>query len=129
MPSPRYWREVPHRYRLEAEKCEKCGKILFPRRQICPACRATEFSTVKLSEAGKVLTYTVIHTAPDDFATQTPYVVAVIETPEGARLTAQVVDCKPDAVSIGADVSIMFRKLREEGKSGILCYGYKAVLA
>ena len=129
MPSPRYWREVPHRFRLEALKCEECGKILFPRRRICPTCRATEFSTVKLTEAGKVLTYTVIHTAPDDFATQTPYVVAVIETPEGARLTAQVVDCQPEAVTIGADVNIMFRKLREEGKSGILCYGYKAVLA
>ena len=35
---PRYTREIPHRYRLEANKCTKCGFIAFPRRLVCPEC-------------------------------------------------------------------------------------------
>ena len=29
MISPRYHREIPQRYRLEAGKCKKCGKLVF----------------------------------------------------------------------------------------------------
>ena len=54
MPSPRYWREIPARYRLEASKCSGCGKVYYPARPVCPACRATESETVSLSKSGKV---------------------------------------------------------------------------
>ncbi|MDI6839856.1 MAG: Zn-ribbon domain-containing OB-fold protein [bacterium] len=128
MPSPRYTREIPQRYRLEAGKCKKCGKILFPPRLICPKCRSKEFETVQLSDEGKIVTFTVVRVAPEQFATQIPYVIAVIETNDGVRLTTQVVDCKPEAVEIGKKVKLVFRKIQEEGKTGILCYGYKAVL-
>jgi len=129
MPSPRYWREIPQRYRLEAGKCKKCGKILFPPRLICPKCGSQEFDTIKLSDEGKVVTFTTVRVAPDKFSTEAPYVVAVVETKEGARLTTQIVDCKPEDVEIGKSIRLVFRKLQEEGKTGILCYGYKAVLS
>ena len=47
---------------------------------------------------------------------------------DGARLTAQVVDCKLEDVEIGKKVKLMFRRIQKEGKSGILQYGYKAIL-
>ncbi len=129
MPSPRYWREIPTRYRLEAVRCSKCSKVVFPARRICPACRGTEFEKTKLSWKGKVITSTVVTVAPTDFQMEAPYVVAVVETPEGARLMTQVVDCDPSAVQPGMDVSLVFRRLRAEGHGGILCYGFKAVPA
>ncbi len=129
MPSPRYTREIPQRYRLEANKCKKCGKILFPPRLICPSCGAKEFEKVKLSDIGKIVTYTTIRVAPEQFSTQTPYVVAVVELNEGVCITTQVVDCKPEDVKIDKPVRLVFRKIQEEGKTGILCYGYKAILA
>ena len=129
MPSPRYWREVPNRFRLEAAKCTGCGKISFPGRRICPECRGTELEKTNLSLSGKVVTSTVIHVSPTDLMMEAPYAMAVIETPEKVRLTAQVVDCEPSEVGPGMDVQLEFRRIRKEGNSGILCYGFKAVPA
>jgi uncharacterized OB-fold protein len=64
MSSPRYWRGIPQRYRLEAGKCKKCGKIYFPPRLICDECKGREFEKVNLSKEGKILTYTIIRVAP-----------------------------------------------------------------
>jgi uncharacterized OB-fold protein len=129
MPSPRYWREVPSRFRLEAAKCKGCGAVNFPVRQVCSSCRGGDLEATALSRKGTVITSTVVHVAPDDFAMEAPYAVAVIETPEGARLMLQVVDCDPDDVKPGMKVDFEFRKIRKEGTSGILCYGFKGVPA
>jgi uncharacterized OB-fold protein len=127
MPSPRYWREIPNRFRLEAVRCRGCGKVTYPSRRICPACRGTDLEPIRLSRRGTVVTATVVHVAPAQFAMETPYAVAVIETPEGARLMAQVVDCELSNVRPGLPVSLEFRLIRQEGHGGILCYGQKAV--
>ena len=129
MPSPRYWREIPTRYRLEAGRCKKCGKIAFPARRICPACRGTEWEKTNLSWKGKVVTSTVVQVAPTEFQMEAPYAVAVVETPEGVRLMTQVVDCEPASVEPGTEVTLVFRRIRKEGHGGILCYGFKAVPA
>ena len=129
MPSPRYWREIPSRYRLEAVRCRKCDKVVYPARRICPSCRGSDWEKTSLTRRGKVITSTVVHIAPDDFLMEAPYAVAVIETPEGVRFTAQVVDCDPSSVKPGMDVSLEFRLIRKEGHEGILCYGHKGVPA
>jgi uncharacterized OB-fold protein len=129
MPSPRYWRELPSRFRLEAARCRGCGKVVFPARRICPSCRSGNWEEIALSRKGKVVTSTVVHVAPDEFAMESPYAVAVVETPEGARFMTQVVDCEPASVKPGMDVNLEFRRIRKEGLSGILCYGHKAVPA
>ena len=127
MPSPRYTREIPSRYRLEAGRCKACGKVIYPARPVCPACRSTDSEMVKLSRKGKVITSTVIHVPPDDFLMEAPYAMAIVETPEGARLMTQIVDCEPASVLPGMEVSLEFRLIRKEGNSGILCYGHKGV--
>ncbi len=128
MISPRYHREVAQRYRLEAGKCKQCGNISFPPRLVCPKCKSKNFETVQLSREGKILTFTIIRVGPDKFSKETPYVVAIIELNDGVRLTAQVADCNVDKVAIGDKVKMIFRKIQDEGKSGLHCYGYKAVL-
>ncbi len=127
MPSPRYWREVPERFRLEAVKCKACGKVIYPVRVICPSCRGEDLEDVKLSRTGKVITHTVVRTPADDFMMEAPIAMAIVETPEGARLMTQVVDCDPEAVTAGMDVTLEFRLIRREDHGGILCYGHKAV--
>jgi len=125
--SPRYTREIPHRYRLEAQKF-KCGKVTLANRYVCPDSECTEFENITLKGTGTILSFTVIYIAADAFARQTPFAVAIIETDEGCRLTAQVVDCNLEDVKIGAKVELIFRKITEEGGSGIINYGYKAIL-
>lgn len=129
MPSPRYWREIPSRYRLEAARCRSCGTVAYPTRRVCPKCRGTEWEKTALSWKGRVVTSTVVQVAPTEFQMEAPYAVAVIETPEGPRLMAQVVDCEPESVMPGMEVALVFRRLRTEGEGGILCYGFKAVPA
>jgi len=120
MPSPRYHREIPARYRLEAGRCIGCGRVCYPARKVCPACRGQSMESLNLSHQGRVVTSTVIHVPPDEFLNQAPYAMAVVETPEG-------VDCEPSTVLPGMEVDLEFRLIREEGKSGILCYGHKGV--
>lgn len=128
MPSPRYWREIPSRYRLEASKCG-CGRVSYPPRHVCPKCRGTDAEIIKLSHSARVITHTVVHVPPTDFLMEAPYALAVVETPEGARMMVQVVDCDPAEVHTDLSVNLEFRLIRKEGKGGILCYGHKAVPA
>lgn len=80
---------------------------------------------IKLKGLGKIVTYTTVYDAPKDFTMQVPYVMAIIELEEGVKITGQIIDCKPDDVNIGMKVTMVFRKLGEDGKSGIIHYGYK----
>jgi uncharacterized OB-fold protein len=125
---PRYTREIPQRLRLEAGRCNSCSYVAFPPRSICPECNGKAFTLFQLKPEGKILTFTVIHIAADAFSDQTPFVVGIIETTDGARLTTQIVDCNPEEVKIGAQVRLMTRRIQKEGHAGILQYGYKAVL-
>ena len=125
MPSPRYTREIPQRYRLEAAVCDGCGKVFFPPRQVCSQCGGQSFKPTRLADQGTLVTHTVIHVAPDQFNEETPYAIGIAEMDNGVRVTAQVVDCDPDEVQIGKRVEIVFRKVQEEGEHGLICYGYK----
>jgi len=44
------------------------------------------------------------------------------------KVTTQIADADPDELQIGQKVRLVFRKIQEDGKAGILCYGYKAVI-
>jgi uncharacterized OB-fold protein len=123
--SQRYTREIPQRYRLEAQRF-KSGFVSLPRRYIDPISQSTEFENIKLSGKGTILSYTIIHIAANQFKLLTPYAVAIIETDEGARITAMITDSNFEDLKIGARVELVFRKIMEEGASGIINYGYKA---
>lgn len=125
--SQRYTREIPHRYRLEAQKF-KSGYVTLSNRYIDPDSGERENEKIRLSGNGTILSYTIVNIAADDYAHLAPYPVAVIETEEGARLTAMIADTEPEKVKIGAKVKLVFRKIMQEGHSGILNYGYKAVV-
>lgn len=123
----KHWRETPRRYRLEAEKCRQCNNICFPGRLVCPECGAKEFVKIRLSGKGKIETFTVIHTAPDGFTDLAPYAVGIIEMTEGTKILAQITDCNPDNLKIGDNVVAKFRRINEEGKTGMILYSYKFV--
>jgi len=127
MPAPRYWREMPQRYRYEAAKCKKCGKVSFPPRLICPVCQAREFETYVVNTHGTLDTYTVIRVAPSQFVDQAPYPIGIVNLGDDVKILCQIADCEPEELKIGMKVRLEFRKIQKEGEGGILCYGYKAV--
>jgi hypothetical protein len=129
MITARYHREIPQRYRLEAGKCGKCGHIDFPPRLVCPKCNGRKFTTVRLTDEGKLVTFTVVRVASDKFSKETPFAVGIVELNDGVRITTQIADADVDALQVGQRLKLVFRKIQEDGKAGILCYGYKAVAA
>ena len=124
----RFWREIPQRYNFIGNKCGSCERIFFPPKESCPICRRKSMGKMqdfKLSGKGKVVTYTIIHVAPEDFEGQVPYPIAIIKLKEGPQVTAQLVDCKIDEIKIGMNVESTFRKIRADGSTGAIYYGYK----
>ena len=128
--APRFWRENPSRYNMVGFKCNNCGKHQFPPRLMCPECRRKsvgKIEPVKMKGLGTIFSFTETHEGMDERDLQKPFVVAMVELDEGARVTGQVIDCESSELAIGTRVKATLRKLSEEGSAGVLHYGYKFV--
>jgi len=124
--APYHWRRYKELYNLQGSRCERCGSIFFPVRDICPNCRREgKVIPMKFSGRGTVYAHTVIRAPPEGFEYFSPYAVAIVQLNEGPKVTSQVVDCKPEDVCIGMSVEACFRKLRDQGHDGIIVYGFK----
>lgn len=127
---PLYWRTIPQRYKLMAQKCKKCGHVNFPPKGVCKYCNeSSEFAEVQLSGRGKVHTFVLIGAggAPPEFAEQEKaggqYPVAIIELDEGPKVIAQMADVPVKEVKIGMPVKAELRKIYTE--EGVIRYGFK----
>ncbi|MFH1285357.1 MAG: Zn-ribbon domain-containing OB-fold protein [Candidatus Micrarchaeota archaeon] len=130
MSLPLMWRKIPERYLLVGSKCETCKGHYFPIRNVCPKCRRKgKIVPFQFSGKGKVYSYTLITAPPAGFELDAPYILAIIDLEEGARVTAQVVDCEEKDVKIGAPVESVFRKIQEDGNEGLIHYGFKFKLS
>ena len=126
MSVPRFWREIPQRYNLQANRCEVCSAIHFPPREVCPTCRRASIGRmrpVKLSGRGTVLEWTRVHRSAPGYEMQVPYLLALVQTEEGPVVTGQVVDSA--AVAVGDRVQAAFRRLGQDGDAGVIYYGTK----
>ncbi|MEM3411658.1 MAG: Zn-ribbon domain-containing OB-fold protein [archaeon] len=120
------WRRIPERYTLKGNYCKTCGNVFFPPKKICPRCRRKGVLEEKtFSGKGKIYSYTVVRSPPAGFELEAPYVLGIIELEEGPKITSQIVDSPLEKITIGAPVSVVFRKIQEDGKEGVIHYGYK----
>jgi scaffold protein (connect acetoacetyl-CoA thiolase and HMG-CoA synthase) len=130
MPTARVWRERKRRYLNEISVCKGCDRKHYPPRVVCEACGCREMEAARMTETGTVLSYTITHVAPEGLTAISPYAVAILEMDDGTRTMAQIADVdNPDDVEIGMRVRMQFRKVREDGKSGVISYGHKAIPA
>ena len=126
----RYWRENQSRYNMIGAKCANCGKAYFPYRTMCPECgrkSINKMDELKFSGKGSVYSHTVVYEAHEQYEMMKPYILALIELDEGAKILGQIIDSEPSEIQIGTRVRSAFRKLGEEGKAGTIYYGYKFV--
>ena len=127
------WRSIPETYNLIGKKCTECNSLYFPVREVCKSCGNHRLENHRFKGKGKIETFTIIRTPSMDSdkenievaARDIPYVMAIVSLEEGPRLTTQIVDCAPDQVKIGQQVELVFRKIKEQGKKGVIQYGYK----
>ncbi|WP_113705197.1 bifunctional MaoC family dehydratase N-terminal/OB-fold nucleic acid binding domain-containing protein [Nonomuraea lactucae] len=107
-----FWEGVRHG-ELRVQSCADCGRLRHPPGPVCPACRSTNRSYVTAAGEGTVYSYVVHHHPPVPGRTA-PFVVAVVELPEGVRIVGNVVDCPPEAVGIGMSLRVTYRAMDDE---------------
>jgi uncharacterized OB-fold protein len=91
----------------------------------CKKCGSSKIKDRELPREGEVETFTALYEPMRGFDSQVPLLFAIVKLSNGVKILGQLVDCAPDAVNIGDRVSVVFRKVREEGDSGQILYGYK----
>ena len=97
--------------KLRIQRCLGCRRYVFYPRSICPHCMA-DLEWVDAAGTGTVHSFTVVHRAPaEEYRSEVPYVVALIDLEEGVRMMSRLVDCEPSEVVVGAAVEVQFREL------------------
>jgi len=97
--------------RLMAAKCNECGTVLLPPKPMCTKCLSTNLQWIELEGAGKLLSYTVIYIAPEQFQSITPYTVGIIELKNGLRLPGMIRDVNAEGIRVGMNLKIDFDTL------------------
>ncbi len=109
-PESRPFWQAARRHELVFQSCADCGhKIHFPR-CVCPGCLSENLQWSRASGIGSVYSYTIIHrqVAHPCFASEIPYVYAIIELEEGPRMVSNVINIDPEKVGIGMKVRVVF---------------------
>lgn len=96
--------EAAARGELLYQRCAPCGHAQFYPRAVCTACGADP-EWAQASGRGAVHTYTVVRqNGMPPFRDELPYVVAIVELPEGVRMMGNLTGCAVDEVAVGAPV-------------------------
>lgn len=105
----------PH---LVGQKCSGCGAVYLGSRIACSKCYARgPFTEVPLSRRGSVWVYSIVHQSFP--GVPVPYVVAVVDLPEGVSVRCNLIDVtpEPDAIRFGMPVE-MTTGVSQQDKQG-----------
>ncbi|GAA3565520.1 OB-fold domain-containing protein [Nonomuraea rosea] len=95
---------------LRIQTCADCGELRHPPGPMCPQCRSANRTHVVASGEGTLYSY-VVHHHPPVPGRVTPFVVAVVELPEGVRMVGNVVDCPIEEVGVGMPLRVTYRPM------------------
>jgi uncharacterized OB-fold protein len=96
---------------IRVQHCPKCGNAQHPPRPLCGECWHKDLEWITCAGTGRVFSYTVCHwpTIPE-FKGDAPYIIALVELPEGVRLTTNIVNCPLDRIAVDLEVRAVFEK-------------------
>ena len=109
-----WWWDAVDDGKVLIQRCKNCQTLRHPPRPMCAQCQSLEWDFVVSSGKGSVHTFTVIH-HPQFPGYDFPIIAALIDLEEGTRLMSNVVECKPEDVSIGMAV----QGFVQEGDDGL----------
>jgi uncharacterized OB-fold protein len=80
---------------LAGQRCAGCGAVYLGTRRACSRCTAEgPFEEIPLSRQGSLWVWSIVHqSAP---GVPVPYVVGVVDLPEGVSVRCNLVDVEPD---------------------------------
>ena len=101
--------------KLMGTVCKKCGKKYFPPRMDCAQCLDSDVEWFEIKGPGKLVTFSKVEFGPSGFEEVQPYVLGIVDFPEGVRVLAKISN-KVDFESIkaGMELKPVPQKLTEE---------------
>lgn len=107
-----YWEGI-NRHELVFQRCKECGTWRHPPRPVCPKCRSFEKEWAPSTGKGAVYSWVTYQESPHP-GFKAPYSVVLLEMEEGVRLVSNMVDIKPEEISIGMPVEVVFEDIAED---------------
>ena len=104
-----FW-EATRERRLKLQWCLSCNRVVHFPRSLCPHCGGRDLQWREAPGTGTVYSFTVDHRPPPPFGPD-PWVVALVELDEGARLMTNISGCSADQVRIGMPVEVAWEPL------------------
>lgn len=106
-----FW-DATRDHRLLLQWCVPCDAVVFYPRDVCPTCLGDDLEWRAAAGTGTVYAISVQHRAgPGRDEAAGPYVVALVDLPEGARLMTNIVGSDPDDVAVGQSVRVQWHGL------------------
>ncbi len=99
---------------LRIQRCDACARAVFYPRALCPHCFSERLLWIVASGKGTIYSYTVAYQAFGPFATETPFVVAIVELEEGVRMMTRIVDASRERITVGATVQVTVASVGED---------------
>lgn len=110
---------------LIGSKCKSCGWVHFPPKAICVKCYKEDMmGNVRLSQKGKIYSYTIIRQAPQGFTA--PYATLYVDLPEKVRIFSPsfMTDWGEEPIEIEREVEVVIGKIKEDERGNAII-GYK----
>jgi uncharacterized OB-fold protein len=101
------------RHELRVQRCGECGVLRHPPGPMCLACGGAKPDYIVAAGTGEIYSY-VVHHHPPVPGRQVPFVVALVQLPEGVRMVGELLGASPEQVRIGMPVRIEFARVDEE---------------
>jgi uncharacterized OB-fold protein len=98
---------------LRIQRCGDCGALRYPPGPMCPRCTAARPGYVVAEGTGEVYSY-VVHRHPPVPGKTLPLVIALVELPEGVRMTGELRGVRPEDARIGMPVRVDFERIDDE---------------
>ena len=109
-----YW-DACNRHELHMQCCSECGAYQFYPRIFCSKCSSRAVDWVRAAGLGKVLTWTIVRRAVSEaYASEAPYVIALVELQEGPVMMSKLSACELDSVATGMPVEVSFEDWSEQ---------------
>lgn len=124
----RYFMESPQGPIVVGSKCKSCGRVFFPKKNLCAHCfKRDGMEVVPLSKRGKLHTFGIGNRS--HMGLKTPFAVGYIDLPEKVRIFSLLTDCDPlGELKIGIEMEMVIDTLMtDEFGYEVITYKFKPV--
>ena len=109
-----YW-EGTSKGELKIKKCQSCGSMQFPPREMCKHCHSQDFDWVAASGKASLFTFSPTLTpAHPAFADDAPYAVVIVDLEEGPRMLGMATNVAFEDLQVGMPMQPVFHKVNDD---------------